>query len=138
MSRYRGEQPRSRRPWPLLGLLLVAFILGHDALMALEATAPAHEAAAASHHAAPLAHPDTAPASGGSSPEPTHPKQCGVGLSALLRSGDDGAGVDQVLPPVDRITASSASALGCVGAFVWEEPQWPPGKLRALIQVYRI
>ena len=138
MSRYRGEQPGSRRPWPFLGLLLVTFILGHDALMALEATTPTPKATAALHHAAPLAHPNTAPASGGPSPEPTHPKQCGVGLSALLRSGTDGAGIGQALPPVDRITASSASALGCVGAFVWEEPQWPPGRLRALLQVYRI
>jgi hypothetical protein len=138
MIRNRGEQPGKRRLWPLPGLLLVAFILGHDALMALEAVAPPREAAAASHHTAHPLTEDVAPVPHGSAPEPGHPDNCRVGHAALLRSGDDVAGVDQALPPVDRVTAPSASSSGDAGAFAWEEPRWPPGTLRALIQVYRI
>jgi len=138
MNRDRGEQVGSRRPWPRLGLLLMALILGHDALMAMEAVAAPHGTGATMHHVAdPHAAPDDTSPAHASVPAPQHPDNCGVGLSALPRSGED-AGVDYTPSPIECVTASSAPPLGDVAAFAWQEPHWPPGRLRALVQVYRM
>jgi hypothetical protein len=127
-----------RRRWPLLGVLLIGLFLGHDALMAFEAMAAPRMVAAASHHAArSLTIEAVATAPHDSAPAPKHPENCSVGLSALPRSGHD-ASVDQALSAVDHITASSAPPPGYVAAFAWQEPHRPPGRLRALVQVYRI
>ena len=137
MNQHCGEQTATRRRWLLLGLLLVAAFLGHDLLMAAEATAkPAH--ADAAHHAHGSPGPGAAIATLQLHGTPSdHPATCRVGQTAAPRSGDAFGKVDPDLasaPTTVAIIAPDTHA----GTFRWEEPRWPPGTLRALFQVYRI
>ena len=50
MSKHGGEQTTRRPHWPLLGHLLAALLLGHDALMASHAVAAPHFTAGTRHH----------------------------------------------------------------------------------------
>lgn len=138
MSGHRGEQTW-RRPWPLLGLLLVALFLGHDALMASEALAAPHRLTGLRHHAAPL---HTLPTGTfgpyGLTPESEHPELCGVGQPALTPSGGDGCGSGQAQPVAAVVRTLGHVSASPAGRFVWTEPHWPPGRRRALCQVYRL
>ena len=139
MRWYRDEQTTSRTQWPLLGLLLVALFLGHDVLMAAEAVVTPHAAGGTRHHAANLpavsnnthAHLNSAPASG-------HPETCRIGQPAIPRSADDIDGADRMSLAIGGFLIAGPPAQVTAGPFVWEEPHWPPGRLRAHFQVYRI
>jgi hypothetical protein len=69
-------------------------------------------------------------------PESPHPTDCGIGGTALF-------------PPVDQLGASGLNVAAVIAAslfpasahsstLLWQEPRWPPGIRRALLQVYRI
>jgi hypothetical protein len=127
-------------PWPVLGLLLVALFVGHDLLMA-------SGVAAAPRHATPVAHHDsrghdpitTTSLSQSSDPEPRHPAQCRIGLIAISPNADgDDAGSAGLGHATIASALPSAFSSDRYERFVWEEPHWPPGTLRALVQVYRI
>jgi hypothetical protein len=125
--------------WPLLGVLLVVSFLGHDLLMAAEVIAAPLPASGQIHHAVdlPAERADmSAWKSRGTIPE--HPENCRIGQSAAVRSADPFERGDQELDISDGIVGCLLSAHGDEGAFLWEEPHWPPGTLRALFQVYRI
>jgi hypothetical protein len=65
-----------------------------------------------------------------------HPRFCGVSGTALLERVSL-LGIPSFTASLPA-TAWDLSAPGHVKAFLWEEPRWPPGTLRALLQVYRI
>ena len=138
MGQHHDEQATSRTHWPRLGLLLVALFLIHDLFMAAEAVAMPHLAAAVPHHASRLhgvsANTYTLP---NSAPTPEHPENCRIGQTAMPRSADASNGADQLLP-IGRFLVAGALAPQAKTSVVWEEPRWPPGRLRALFQVYRI
>ena len=132
--RYRIEKSTL---W-LQGLLIVLALLGHDLLM----TSPAPVAAMAAttdelhHHNPTHAVVDVPAALPLGHPESPHPSVCGIGGTALF-------------PPVDKLGVADLSTLTVMTAcrvpasahtrtFLWEEPHWPPGTRRALLQVYRI
>jgi hypothetical protein len=125
--------------WPFLGVLLVVSFLGHDLLMAAEVVAAPLPPGGSTHHGIdlPTARADT-PAwqSHGSTPE--HPKNCRIGQSAVAYSAIPFERADLHLTTPDGIVGRLASSSGDDGGFLWEEPHWPPGTLRALFQVYRI
>lgn len=139
MTEYRATQQTWRRQWPLLGLLLVVLMLGHDALMASEAIAAPHEAdAVAAHTPVSSGGEDVLPAHHDAPPLPQHPEQCSVGFVALSRSADDAAGIAHLPLPVALVMIAVGPAPVWVRDAAWEEPHWPPGTLRALTQVFRI
>jgi hypothetical protein len=134
-----ARQRMKVRPWPLLGLLLVASFLGHDLLMAGEVlAAPVREAGAARHGSGAHApRGDThAPQTHESAPE--HPANCHIGQLAVPRSDDAFDHAEQKLATAASVVDDAAIAAPHTGAALWEEPRWPPGTLRALFQVYRI
>ena len=134
----RGRGGHRGRRWLAVGLLLVAVMLGHDALMALGAPHPAVALAASRHHAEHRGAADAA-APVASGPEPGHPGQCGVtfGADARPETGTGGsADPAPAGPPV--APAGPPVAAGPAAASVWEEPRWPPGVVRAFLQVYRV
>ena len=125
--------------WPFLGVLLVVSFLGHDLLMAAEAVAAPLPAGGRTHHGIDLPEERTdTPAwqSHGSPPE--HPRNCRIGQSAVAHSADSFERGNQYLAISVAIVSRLVSASGDDGTFLWEEPHWPPGTLRALFQVYRI
>jgi hypothetical protein len=69
-------------------------------------------------------------------PESPHPIVCGIGGTALFQT------VDQVGVPDLNVAATIAPSHFPASAhfrtLLWEEPRWPPGTRRALLQVYRI
>lgn len=128
---------RDRR-WLAVGLLLVAVILGHDALMALGSPHPAVALAASRHHAEHRGAADAA-APVASGPEPGHPGQCGVTFGADARPETGTGGSADPAPAGPPLApAGPAVAVGRAAASVWEEPRWPPGVVRAFLQVYRV
>jgi hypothetical protein len=136
MARTWNCQCGGGRQWLLLGLLLILAFLGHDLLMAAEAmTAPIATTTAHESHAAPAHDPETASLQHGD--RSGLPVTCQIGQRAAPRSGDDPA-------PVDRDVASALGVVGIPAApsasavVAWDEPRWPPGALRAWLQVYRI
>lgn len=122
----------------LEGLLVVLALLGHDLLMASGVPVAAMTTARAERHQHLSTHAEvdvTAALSHGH-PESPHPSVCGIGGTALF-------------PPVDQLGVPELSAAAAIAAchlpaavhtraFLWEEPRWPPGTRRALLQVYRI
>jgi hypothetical protein len=135
----RHNQTRCNHPWPLVGFLLVALFLGHDAFMAAEARAMPrlfmkgmhHTSSVCSISADPGARETTAPASG-------HPENCRIGQSALTRSDGATVGATSLASPISGSLDRGAFAPGTTRSLIWEEPYWPPGTRRALWQVYRI
>ncbi len=128
-----------RRPWPWLGLLLVLLFLSHDLLMAFEASAaPTHETGTA-HHATKghgLSHPFPGVDSGDR--EEHHPDGCGVGQLVAPRIANEAE--RPVAVPSDSPWGLESLDLLAFDEWpaLWQEPRWPAGKQRALIQVYRI
>jgi hypothetical protein len=123
---------------PFLGVLLVVSFLSHDLLMAAEAVEAPLPPGGRAHYGSDLPAARTGmPAwqSHGSTPE--HPENCRIGQSAVAQSADRFASGNHDLAISDGIVGILISVHGD-GAFLWEEPHWPPGTLRALFQVYRI
>lgn len=139
MNRYRGRQAGTSGRWLWIGLLLVVLFLSHDVVMSLENVVTPHASAAAMHRDMPLDTSQTVHSpSHVAAPAPEHPEQCGVGTTALPRGLATFPQVSQVLLPADWSLDGAASEKQQRAALVWEEPHWPPGKRRALWQVYRI
>lgn len=137
---WRTQRGR-RWPWPLLGLLLVVLMLGHDALMAVEAMAGPHGAGATVHHGGSGSAQDDALSSHRDpAPLPAHPEQCSVSMEAVVRSPDASRMAQLPLPAtqVMPVIITLERAPGWDRAATWQEPHWPPGRLRAVTQVYRI
>ena len=130
---------RRIRAWqrPVLGMLLVVSFLGHDLLMAAEAVAAPSPPAGTAHHGRgqPAAHVDM-PARQHHEPPREHPENCRIGQSAVAQSANPFARGNQDLLISDGIVDIVIGAHDD-GAFLWEEPHWPPSTLRALFQVYR-
>ena len=132
MAWHRGGQRMRRQERRVLGLLLVVMFLGHDAFMATEALAAPFPVAGAAHHGSgPHTLASDALGSG-------HPGNCRIGQSAHPRSADELDRLGHLLTAVDPFVAIGDLLESHAGSVVWEEPQWPPGTLRALFQVYRI
>jgi hypothetical protein len=135
--RNRNEQARYRRRWPFLAALLVALMLGHDALMAVGSVAAAPLADGVSDHVAmPLSMAESSMGSHGSTPTPMHPEQCYAAAQAAPNIGNPLDACAQAVPHGLLATDLSAESLRSIDG--WGEPLWPPGKRRALLQVYRI
>jgi hypothetical protein len=124
---------------PFLGVLLVVSFLSHDLLMAAEAVAAPLPSGGRAHHRIDLsaARADM-PAWQSHSSTPEHPENCRIGQSAVAQSADSFARGSHDLAISVAFVGRFVSASGDDGAFLWEEPHWPPGTLRALFQVYRI
>jgi hypothetical protein len=126
------------RQMPLLGFLLVLSFLGHDLLMAAETAAVPLPETGTAHHSsnrhAPSGEPPTLQTDG---PVSEHPENCRIGQSAVPRSGDPFERADRDFIAPDCVVGTIATSAQA-GAFLWQEPHWPPGTLRALFQVYRI
>ncbi len=127
------------RTWPLLGLVLVASFLGHDLLMAAEAVAaPLLEGDTSRHGYGLHALSGDAPALQIHGSPSEHPENCRIGQPAVLRGGDAFEREHQdLVAPSDLVGAIVVISVHDE-AFLWEEPHWPPGTLRAFFQVYRI
>lgn len=139
MTEQRGARQTRMRQWPLLSLLLVVLMLGHDALMASEALAARHETGpVASHGSVFSGREDVLPSHHDAPPLPRHPEQCNVGIVAMSRSANETAGTAHLRLPVSLVMVAVVPAPVWVRDAVWEEPHWPPGTLRALTQVFRI
>ena len=134
MSRRREERTTTKRQWLRLGLLLVSLFLGHDLLMIAE---PVHTVAAQDTSRMP-AHAKAAVTRELNRTPSDHPTNCRIGQSALTRGADSFERGNQDLAISNGIVDTRFSAHGEDSAFLWEEPHWPPGTLRALFQVYRI
>lgn len=129
---------QAKRIWWLGGLVLVLALLAHDVLMASVAHAAPVESAVAAVHGHDSAHQPSAMKSALSPHDrsPDHPSECGTTGSAVPTSGSQlsfsDAGILALVAEADLSALRPATARG------WSEPFWPPGALRALLQVYRI
>ena len=131
--RYRIVQPSL---W-LQGLLIVLALLGHDLLMASHAPVAAMAPTSVIHQHSPAdAMVDMTAALQHGQRESPHPSVCGIGGTALFPSVDQ-LGVPD-LTAAAAIAASHFPASAHSRTLLWEEPRWPPGTHRALLQVYRI
>jgi hypothetical protein len=132
--RYRVVKPSL---W-LQGLLVVLALLGHDLLMAshapVAAMAPATDVLHAHNPTQPMVDVMTALSHGHR--ESPHPSVCGTGGTALFPPVDQLGTPD--LNPATAIGPSQFPTSLQVRTLLWEEPRWPPGTRRALLQVYRI
>lgn len=141
MHRTRTAQfknPCSLR-WPLVGMLLMLVLFGHDALMASEAEAgqlvlPGTLAIDTRDHTA-----DRAVQEGGASsaPDQHHPHpdtDCGVNANVATFQGSGFS--TQVMAPAVAVADLPVSA--GTGASTASEPITPPSVRRALLQVYLI
>ena len=138
MSRRGGTHIPDRSSWPRLGLLIVLFVLGHDVLMASEARALPHQGTAPGHQMMPMPAPAEDVAPQHSVPGPEHPENCQIGLSAMLTAVELLSGAHQGAPLNAVGTDLSLLLTWRPGGFAWPAPHWPPGRLRALFQVYRL
>ena len=126
-----------RRTW--VGLALVIALLAHDALMAVAAHAePAIPVRFSHHHVSPDRSSRTAGAGVDLAVDhapfaPGEVDDCGQTRPALP-TGDH--------PVVEGDAPAVSVAIAGIGqlrsAERWSEPTWPPGKRRALTQVYRV
>jgi hypothetical protein len=121
-----------------MAIALVALLLGHDALMALGRTAePAPVDAAAKHAAMPSSEMEgLSSGSHESTPAPAHPEQCYAAVEAVRSFGNPFGACAQAVPHAVLIVPMQASLLPSAAG--WPAPLGPPGKLRALLQIYRI
>ena len=132
--RYRVVKPSL---W-LQGVLVVLALLGHDLLMAahvpVAAAAPATAVLHAPRSAQPIVDMTTALSHGHR--ESPHPSVCGIGGTALFPPVDQLGSPD--LNPAAAIAPNQFPTSAHRRTLLWEEPRWPPGTHRALLQVYRI
>jgi hypothetical protein len=119
-------------------LLIVLALLGHDLLMASPAPVGAMVPATDGLHqhgpAQPMVDMTTALSHGHR--ESPHPSVCGTGGTALFPPVDQLGTPD--LNPAAVLTPGQFPTSAHVRTLLWEEPRWPPGTRRALLQVYRI
>lgn len=134
----RGKQYMNVGRWPLLGLVLVVSFLGHDLLMAGEVLAPRPEADLAHHVLGVQAFPGVPHAPQLHEPMPEHPENCHTAWLAVPRSDDAFAMAYQDVAAAPSLAQDAATANRLVGVVLGKEPSWPPGRRRALFQVYRI
>ena len=122
----------------LQGLLIVLALLGHDLLMAWHAPVAAMAPATGGlhQHSPPHALVGMTAALPDVHPESPHPTVCGIGGTALFPSVDQLGFPDLNVASV--IAPSHFPASTHLSTLLWEEPRWPPGTRRALLQVYRI
>lgn len=127
-----------RQPWWLLGIVLVAALLGHDGLMASVAHAAPVGQVAPMAYGHEVAHPasDLKGSPPGDDPAPEHPSECGIVGTAAPFSGNPLEVSDLGTPAI--FAHGDFSALAPAMARGWKEPFWPPGMRRALLQLYRI
>ena len=132
--RYRIVKPSL---W-LQGFLIVLALLGHDLLMASHAPVVAMTPATGEIHQHSPTHTAVDVTAGlpHGHPESPHPSVCGIGGTALFPPVDQPGVADLSTPAVIAACFLPASAQTSVS--LWEEPSWPPGTRRALLQVYRI
>ncbi len=132
--RYRVVKPSLC----LQGLLIVLAVLGHDLLMASHAPgaamAPVTDVLHAHSPTQPMVNMTTTLSHGHQ--ESPHPSVCGIGGTALFQPADQLGTPD--LNPATAIGPSQFPTSAHVRTLLWEEPRWPPGTRRALLQVYRI
>jgi len=128
---------RTRSFW-FHGLLLILALLGHDLLMANVAHAtPVPSLATTTHQHGLADQPLTVDAA---SPhedhQPDHPRDCSTTGAAVAGYGYQFDVIDLGVRAVavDRALAAAVEP----SAPRWQEPFWPPGTRRALLQVYRI
>jgi hypothetical protein len=116
-------------------LLIVLALLGHDFLMATVAHAAPeapvfvqHDHALATHAVPSLNTLDDK--------HPPHPAMCGGTGSAVPYTGPRDVLAHQAMPAMVADLLQGE----CVGSSVssWQEPRWPPGTSRALLQVFRV
>jgi hypothetical protein len=138
MSRRGGTQIPDRSSWPRLGLLIVLLVLGHDVLMASEARALPHRSMATGHQLMPRPAPSADVAPQHSAPGSGHPENCRIGLSAMLTTVELFSGAHQGVPLNAVGTGLSLLPRWSPGDVAWPAPHWPPSRLRALFQVYRL
>lgn len=120
----------TRRSWWQVGLLLVAFFLGHDVLMAMPAQAANQHPETDQHRVASASDMKSTPE------RPTHPVDCGATSPAVTVSVAQSEFSPGLAPLA--MTPWSCSLLAQWLEFRWQEPAWPPGVRRALLQVFRI
>ena len=132
--RYRVVKPSLC----LQGLLFVLALIGHDLLMASPAPVAAMAPATTVLHAHGPTQPmvDMMTALSHGHQESPHPTACGIGGTALFPPVDQLGTPD--LNPAAAIAPSQLPTSAQVRTLLWEEPRWPPGTRRALLQVYRI
>lgn len=140
--RNRGDRQRMSTltfPLPLLGMVLVLLFLTHDLTMAAEGVlaSPAHDGRLAKQASR------LPPAGVGlemvpswlTTPRNHHPNECGIGQQAVRQARDGLAVARTPLRFVSLETrvpgASEVSARSI-------DPTWPPGRMRAILQVFRI
>ena len=132
--RYRVMKPSLC----LQGLLIVLVLLGHDLLMAshapVAAMAPATDVLHQHGPAQPMVDVMTALPHGHQ--ESPHPSVCGAGGTALFPAIYQLGTPD--LNPAAAISPSQFPTSALARTLLWQEPRWPPGTRRALLQVYRI
>jgi hypothetical protein len=125
--------------WPLVGMLLVLVLFGHDALMTAEARAgqlvlpgtPTIDTLDHNTHQGP----DKGPTSSASNSHLSHPDtDCSVNTNVATIQGSGFS--PQLFPPAIAVSAPSVPTRS--GADATSEPVTPPGVRRALLQVYLI
>jgi hypothetical protein len=137
MNDPHGKRTMSRYPWPCIGVLLVALILGHDGLMAAAAVAAPRHAREAQEHARPRTIERLTLSLNDSGPASDHSETCRIGLSAVPRTTNDDVGADRERTAIAALMVPGLHSKSDV-AFSRAEPRWPPGTLRAFFQVYRL
>jgi hypothetical protein len=132
--RYRVVKPSLC----LQGLLIVLALLGHDLLMASHAPVAAMAPATVGLHAHSATQPmvDIMTALSHGHSESPHPSVCGAGGTALFPAIYQLGTPD--LNPAAAISPSQFPTSALARTLLWQEPRWPPGTRRALLQVYRI
>lgn len=138
-ARFRRHNPQRAHKWPLVGILLMLTLFGHDAMMTAEVKV-GYLASLGNVVIPTLDHRDDT-ASDERIPDPSrtqhqsHPDvDCGVNANvATLQSNSFGP----QLVPTAIAESSSLTSLGFSDDFS-SEPTTPPSVRRALLQVYRI
>lgn len=134
MRQFRTMQ----QPWWPGCLLLVLILIGHDGLMASEARAASTPHITQTAHDQVLAgSPEPIMVSSGDDEAPAgHPSACGVVGAAMQRAIDGSDTLD--LGEVGAFVCGDLSRKNQLTGDGSNEPFWPPGTRRALLQIFRI
>ena len=138
-ARYRNLIPTRARHLPLLGMLVLLALFGHDALKATHASAVPLTDSLTLAHAASGQTTGNAADDDASTPVPDRPAPrpkhtCGSGADVAMPHGNDSSFA--ITPaPIGEVVLPATTG-GEPGTAV--APTVPPGVLRALLQVYRI
>lgn len=128
--------PRMRFTMTRVALLVVLLVLGHDIFMAARSAVALEHHAAAAHYVS--AGPQLSPramAAADDSPR-DHPVDCSVSQVAAPRASQQPEAQTEAVAAHAVAMAPPSTHAPISGA--WQEPLWPPGVRRALVQVYRI